>query len=129
MTSTLYPLTLDGNAVRLEALSLDHVEGLVAAAGESRDTYGLTQVPADREHMVRYVESALLDARREQGVPFATVDKRAGRVVGSTRFGTLERWPWPGAPVEPVALGPDAVEIGRTWPGPRAPPPPLQHQA
>ena len=55
MTSTLYPLTLDGDAVRLEALSLDHVDGLVAAAAESRATYGLTQVPADREGMVRYV--------------------------------------------------------------------------
>ena len=48
-------------------------------------------------------------------MPFATVDKVRARVVGSTRFGNIECWSWPGAPVEPLPHGPDAVEIGWTW--------------
>lgn len=114
MEATLYPLTLDGEAVRLDPLTLDHVDALCAAAGESRDTYGLTNVPPDRAGMARYIDAALLDARAGVAVPFATVDKRRGRVVGSTRFGNLERWSWPTPPAEPPA-GPEAVEIGWTW--------------
>lgn len=111
----MFPLTLDGKSVRLEALSLAHVEALVAAASESRATYGLTQVPDGVAAMTVYVEEALADAGRGLAVPFATVDKRGGRVVGSTRFGNLERWRWHCPPVAPVPTGPDAVEIGWTW--------------
>ena len=111
----LYPLTLDGERVRMEALTLAHVDGLVAAASESRDTYGLTQVPRGADAMAAYVDEALADAARGQAVPFATIDKARGRVVGSTRFGNIERWKWPGPPVPPLPRGPDAVEIGWTW--------------
>ncbi len=110
----LHPLTLDGRFVRLEPLARAHVPALVAAAAESRDTYGLTRVPADAASMARYVEDALADAERGLAVPFATVDKTRDRLVGSTRF-YVERWSWPGAPAPPVPVGPDAVEIGSTW--------------
>ncbi|HXU74331.1 MAG TPA: GNAT family protein, partial [Polyangia bacterium] len=116
----LYPLTLDGERVRMEPLALAHVDGLVAAASESRDTFGLTQVPHGRDAMAAYVDEALADAARGAAVPFATVDKARGRVVGSTRFGNIERWKWPGPPVPPVPRGPDAVEIGWTWLAPSA---------
>ena len=52
----LYPLTLDGERVRMEALTLAHVEALAAAAAESRDTYGLTQVPKGADAMAAYVD-------------------------------------------------------------------------
>jgi N-acetyltransferase len=111
----LFPLTLDGERVRMEALSPAHVDGLVAAAAESRATYSLTQVPAGAAAMAAYVEAALADAARGLAVPFATVDKARGRVVGTTRFGNIEYWKWPDAPLPPVPAGPDAVEIGWTW--------------
>jgi RimJ/RimL family protein N-acetyltransferase len=113
----LFPLTLDGERVRMEPLSHAHVEGLVAAASESRAHYGLTQVPDGAAAMTRYVDEALADVARGTAVPFATVDKLRGRVVGSTRFGNIERWTWPGPPVPPIPRGPDAVEIGWTWLG------------
>lgn len=118
--NSLFPLTLEGHGVRLEPLSPDHVDALVAAASESRATYGLTRVPEGRESMRAYVASALADADRGLAVPFATFDARAGRVVGTTRFGTIERWSWPGPVAEPVPVGPDAVEIGWTWLAPSA---------
>ena len=101
--------------MRLEALSRAHVDGLVAAAAESRATYDLTHVPDGAAAMAAYVDAALADAARGVAVPFATVDKERGQIVGSTRFCNLERWPWIGAPAAPVPLGPDAVEIGWTW--------------
>ena len=49
-------------------------------------------------------------------MPFATVDRKANRVVGSTRFGNIEFWAWP--PGNRHQRGehlPDVVEIGWTW--------------
>jgi RimJ/RimL family protein N-acetyltransferase len=49
-------------------------------------------------------------------MPFATVDRESGRVVGSTRFGNIEFWPWPpGHPLQRGEEVPDVVEIGWTW--------------
>ena len=38
----LFPTLLNGRRVRLEPLSMQHVDGLAAAAAESREHYGLT---------------------------------------------------------------------------------------
>ena len=54
-------------------------------------------------------------------MPFATIERAAGRVVGSTRFGNIERWDWPaGHPLRRLHDRPDAVEIGWTWLDPAA---------
>lgn len=79
-------------------------------------TFTLTSVAADEPAMRRYVESALADRDAGRALPFAIVDRRADRVVGSTRFGNIEFWPWP--PGNPHQRGedlPDVVEIGWTW--------------
>ena len=114
------PVGLRGQHVRLEPLTREHTAGLVAAAvGGSRETFALTHVPADRAEMETYVDSALEDQRHGRAVPFATVCD--GRVVGSTRFGNIERWSWPpGAPAQRPAGCADAVEIGWTWLTPAA---------
>ncbi len=51
----LDPVTLDGQNVRLEPLSLDHISNLVQAANGPRDTFSLTDVPTDSADMLRYV--------------------------------------------------------------------------
>jgi N-acetyltransferase len=112
----LGPVTLTGTHVRLEPLALEHVDGLLAAANESRESYGWTYVPPDREAMAAYVASALADAARGAAVPFATV-RSDGRVAGSTRFGNIDRWSWP-PPHRHLDRPPghaDVVEIGWTW--------------
>ena len=108
------PLTLEGTHVRLEPLALAHVPALAGAASGPRGTYALTWVPEGEAAMRRYVEEAL--ALREGGaaVPFATVQRATGRVIGSTRFFNFEYFRWPdGARAAPQP--PDAVEIGWTW--------------
>jgi RimJ/RimL family protein N-acetyltransferase len=109
-------VVLQGRHVRLEPLGPEHVDGLAAAAAGPRATYAYTLVPAGRAAMETYVAAALADQRAGRALPFATVDRAAGRIVGSTRFGNIEFWPWP--PDSPHQRGPerpDVVEIGWTW--------------
>ena len=110
----LEPLTLTGSHVRLEPLQPSHAPALLAAADESRATYTLTLVPGDLAGMEAYVAAALAEQERGESMPFAVRD-HAGTVVGSTRFMSIEHWRWPGPPLEPVPVGPDALEIGFTW--------------
>ncbi|MGA2837860.1 MAG: GNAT family protein [Acidimicrobiales bacterium] len=113
------PFQLEGTHVRLEPLSFDHVEGLVAAATGNRDAFGYTVVPDDVTSMTAYVEKALGHVDRGDQVPFATVSLAHGRVVGCTRFYELDPWDWtaltPGSvPVAPSGLL-DRASIGYTW--------------
>jgi N-acetyltransferase len=110
------PLGLADAVVRLEPLSMDHMDSLVRAASVARETYTLTRVPETADGMRVYVESALSEQANGLSIPFATKDAATGRVVGSTRFMNIERWTWP--PNSPLQRDPseaDAVEIGTTW--------------
>jgi RimJ/RimL family protein N-acetyltransferase len=96
------PVVLEGRWVRLEPLTVEHAAALLQAASGPRETYGLTLVPGEEA------------ARRS--LPFATVDRATGRVVGSTRFLNIEYWTWPAANAhQRGAERPDVVEIGATW--------------
>ncbi len=110
------PVTLEGRFVRLEPMSAAHIPGLVAAAAGSRDTYGYTLVPHDDAEARVYVANALAEQEAGRALPFATIDRVAGRVVGSTRLFNIEYWPWPpGNAHQRGADRPDVVEIGWTW--------------
>lgn len=94
-------MTFQGSRVRLEPLSLDHVEGLAVAAQENRDTYGFTSVPLGADAMAAHV-SELLSAA--DVIPYTQV--AGDRPVGMTRYLNLRARP-DGAYV--------GVEIGGTW--------------
>ncbi|MGH7356787.1 MAG: GNAT family N-acetyltransferase [Candidatus Rokuibacteriota bacterium] len=112
----LEPVTLEGRHVRLEPLTLGHVPALLAVGKGPRETFELTTVPGDEAAMRRYVEAASADHAAGRALPFATVARGAGRVVGSTRFGNVEFWDWPpGNRHQRGAHLPDVVEIGWTW--------------
>ena len=110
------PVVLEGRHVRLEPLTLGHAEALSTAAGGPRETYALTTVPESEPATLRYIETALREQEAGRSVPFATVARSTGRVVGSTRFLNIEFWTWP--PGHALQRGedvPDVVEIGATW--------------
>ena len=115
MPHPLTPVTLRGNRVRLEPLSLSHVEGLLSAASESRDSFRYTWVPEPTEsEVVRYVENALNAHTAGTALPFATIRTDTETVVGSSRFMSAEYWASPdGKPSDSVR--PNAIEIGSTW--------------
>ena len=105
------PVTLEGSAVRLEPLDLDHLPGLTAVGLDAelwRWTIVSIQTPGD---MRSYVEQALSAAVAGTEVPFATIERSSGRVVGSTRYLSLEPHH-------------RRLEIGSTWIAP-----PWQHGA
>ena len=96
------PVTLEGELVRLEPLSLDHLDDLAAVAFEG-DLWRWTMVqPGNRDELRAWIEAAV--AAREAGseMPFATIDRASGRAVGSSRF---------------MSIVPEhrRLEIGWTW--------------
>ena len=100
------PVVLEGRYVRLEPLSREHLDGIVAA-GSYDDLWTWTTVrPQGREGFVRFVDDAL--ASRETGteLPFTTFDIASGQIVGGTRYLNIER---------PSRR----LEIGWTWITPR----------
>ncbi len=107
MPSPLRLITLTGVHVQLEPLSLDHLDGLVAAASIDRGTYGLTDVPNGPAAMTRYIEKLLADHGRAQVLPFAQRRLDTGALVGCTRY-LDPRW-------QRGREEPDEVEIGGTW--------------
>ena len=83
------PVTLRGAHVRLEPLSLGHLDALAAVA---LDPELWTWNPAPvrtRADLDAYVRRALADAEAGTALPFATVETASGAVVGSTRFGNF----------------------------------------
>lgn len=110
------PVVLEGCWVRLEPLTAEHAPALLQAASGPRDTYGLTLVPATAAETEAYIGTALGEQAARRSLPFATVDRATGRVVGSTRFLNIEFWTWPqGNAHQRGVERPDVVEIGATW--------------
>ncbi len=107
--------TLTGRHVRLEPLSINHLDGLVAAAAADPELYRWTMVPQGRDATTRYIEAQLAARDAATAVPFATICHADGIVIGATRFMEMERWKW--SPDHPRygRTAPDALEIGGTW--------------
>jgi N-acetyltransferase len=108
-----HEIVLEGKLVRLEPLSEAHAEPLFDAASETDDPelYRWTWVPRTLEATRRYIATALAG---EEFLPFATVRRADGRVVGSTRY-EQEFWDWPPGHEHHGRTTPDVVEIGWTW--------------
>jgi RimJ/RimL family protein N-acetyltransferase len=98
---------LVGEYVRLEPLGEAHVDELVDAAVEERDTFGFTAVSRDRDSMLADVRGLLCDHASGDAVPFAQVSVASGRVVGMTRYMSIRRRAGEEVPY--------AVEVGGTW--------------
>ena len=112
MTSDFH---LQGRHIRLEALALEHVAGLVAAAAVDPSLYRWSPVPQGEAEAGRYVDTALAWRDAGTAVPFAIVRADDAAVIGSTRFWNIERWAWPESHPSHGRGVPDACEIGYTW--------------
>lgn len=98
------PIVLQGTRARLEPLREEHVDALCAIGLDPelwRWTVGSVRT---RDDMQKYVRVALELAARGEALPFVTIDRTTGRVVGGTRFGNIDRMN-------------RRVEIGWTWLG------------
>ena len=102
--SRIAPVTLTGRFVRLEPLTLAHVEPLLPLAAEAAIWRWMPAPATDRASLTRWVEAALEAAAAQTAIPFATVQLADGRVAGSTRFMN-------------IGAHDGRVEIGATWLG------------
>lgn len=102
VSPALEPVTLEGSFVRLEPMTMEHHAGLTAVGLEPaiwRLTVANVRTP---EEMRSYMESALRLQAEGSSVPFVTIERSSGRIVGSTRFGNYD----------PLNR---RIEIGWTW--------------
>jgi len=98
----LDPVVLEGNFVRLEPMTLEHHAKLSEVGLDPeiwRYTIAMIRTP---EEMREYMESAIELQRGGTSLPFVTIERSSGRVVGSTRFGNYD----------PANR---RIEIGWTW--------------
>ncbi len=86
MTAAIRPITLSGHGVRLEPLSFDHVDGLIATSADGDlGALNYTATPhATRESVSAYVQAALDGQSAGTMLPFAVLGED-GTVLGSTR--------------------------------------------
>jgi RimJ/RimL family protein N-acetyltransferase len=114
MTAPFEPVVLTGENVVLEPLGRKHRDMMIDAASGPRASFALTWVPEPTDSSV---EAYLNEAERQHaggaGLTFATIKRRDGVLVGSTRFMNAEYWARPDAPG--ATRLPDALEIGSTW--------------
>lgn len=100
------PVVLEGKFVRLEPLHSEHLE-LLCEIGLIEEIWRWSPEPIETsEDMRRYIETALDEFKRGVSLPFATIEKASGEIVGSTRFGNID-------------VKNRRAEIGWTWINPR----------
>jgi N-acetyltransferase len=108
-------VTLEGEHVRLEPLERRHTAALVEASAVDTSLYTWSLVPVGRKAVERYIDTAIAWRDAGTAMPFVTVRKSDGKVIGSTRFFELERWAWPEGSAHQGKHVFDTGEIGYTW--------------
>jgi RimJ/RimL family protein N-acetyltransferase len=84
------PITLEGSAVRLEPLSLEHLPALINVGLEADIWRWMPRPVNSPADMRAFIEAALDALAAGTEMPFATIDRASGMVVGSTRFMAIE---------------------------------------
>src|SRR3954466_14403162 len=84
------PITLEGNHVRLEPLSLDHLDALTSVALDPELWKFTTVNIRNRDEMRAYIEEALQLSAAGTVIAFVTRDKRSNAIVGSTRLADIQ---------------------------------------
>ena len=98
------PVTLQGKYVRLEPLSMDHLDQLWAI-GQDQDLWKWISYQINTpDEMRTYIKTALDWQAIGTALPFVTIWQATNEIVGSTRFGNID-------------TGNHRVEIGWTWIG------------
>ena len=100
------PVTLEGEFVRLEPLRVDHLPALVEAGMDESLWKWTNNIVRNESDLERYVREALAMQGQGTALPFVTIDRESGKVVGSTRFGNID-------------TANQKVEIGWTWINPK----------
>ena len=86
------PVTLLGNIVRLEPLTLDHAAGVLeAGSDESIWTFLSTTAPTNLEDGQEWIEGRLAEQAAGGRLPFAVICLADGKFAGSTGYSSINR--------------------------------------
>ncbi len=107
MLAAMTPVLLEGAHVRLEPLKLDHLDALCEVGLDEELWRWIPIQVRTREEMLDYIRLALDLQERGSALPFATIQRSTGRVVGSTRYMNIDK------PNRHVEIG--ATWIGHAW--------------
>jgi RimJ/RimL family protein N-acetyltransferase len=110
------PITLEGTHVRLEPLSLNHLEGLCLVGLDAELWRWTTTFLSTRDDMLNYIQSALRSRDEGTALPFVTILKEGNQVVGCTRYGNVDMenrrveigWTWIGRPWQRTVVNTEA---------------------
>ena len=84
------PVILEGKFVRLEPMGLEHLDGLWDAGCDEALWRLIPTMISSRDDMRKYIENALGDQERGIALPFVTIERSSGKVIGSTRFCSID---------------------------------------
>jgi RimJ/RimL family protein N-acetyltransferase len=112
----LEPVVLEGSFVRLEPMTAEHHRPLSDVGLDPeiwRYTVSMIRTP---EEMRAYMDSALRLQEAGMTLPFVTIERSTGRVVGSTRYGNYDPanrrveigWTWLAKPWQRTAINTEA---------------------
>ena len=110
------PVTLSGRHVRLEPLSVGHVESLCEiGCEESLWRWGVSSIQSLVD-MRDYVATALQAQAEGTALPFVTIENSSDRIVGSTRYANIDRenrrleigWTWIAPPWQRTVINTEA---------------------
>ncbi|HEX9128805.1 MAG TPA: GNAT family protein [Gemmatimonadaceae bacterium] len=119
----LEPVVLEGSFVRLEPMTLEH-HAQLTEVGLDPEIWRLTIVMIrTAEEMRSYIDSALALQREGTSLPFVTIERSSGRVVGSTRFGNYDAanrrieigWTWLARPWQRTVINTEAKYLMLTY--------------
>jgi RimJ/RimL family protein N-acetyltransferase len=117
MTFAVSPVSLEARHTLLVPLARADAGDLWAAAAPDLSIFDWYAFPMDtREKLDAFVEAALKEQTAGVSLPFATVERASGKVVGTTRFGNIDRanrraeigWTWLGKSWQRSALNTEA---------------------
>jgi N-acetyltransferase len=100
------PITLAGQSVSLEPLSMEHAGALLEAAQREEIWLHTLDKPRTMDAMQDYIARALGERDNKTGIPFSVRHIETDRFIGSTRY----------ANIAPLRCG---LEIGFTWYAPQ----------
>ncbi len=84
------PVTLEGTHIRLEPLSMNH-HAQLCEIGLDEDLWRLTtSVIKTPEDLKTYIETALKWQADGIALPFAIIEKKSGKAIGSSRYGNID---------------------------------------
>jgi N-acetyltransferase len=82
----LQPVTLEGRIVRLEPMSIGHLDGLVRVGLDPRIWQYTLARPTDRAGIEAWMATAIANAASGLELPFVTVESASGQPLGSSRY-------------------------------------------